>query len=132
MTPESGLAIMQRLAAEFGVGLLFADPYLVEVNGLETYVGRSFSSEDTIWIGLYSDGERKLLSFFHELGHVLDGRTDRPRVSVYDNERVAWEVGRRVADRECVRFSEEAWRWAAEQLATYNKPEFTTPVEETV
>lgn len=117
---DENLALMKRLAATHEIELTFADSYLVELNGLDAYLNRSVHiGGDSICIGIYEDGELKLLSFFHELGHCVDPRVQHE--SKYDQEHRAWHFAYRLSESEGFSFSPRALRWAREQLATYEK-----------
>lgn len=79
-----------------------------------------------IGLGRYDDPELRLISFFHEIGHLLadpgeDWRiTDKSSdTAKWENERLAWARGLWLAEREGIRFSAVALRWADEQLASY-------------
>lgn len=77
---------------------------------------RSHSAGDEIYLGLYSDPELRLVSFFHELGHVLDLARRRTK---FTQERAAWQIGFAVAKRLNLKFSLAARRWCKLQLETY-------------
>jgi len=77
-----------------------------------------------IFLGQYEDQELRLISFFHELGHIVS--TDEGKVPKYEDlpyyhyaEAVAWKRGLELAVDEGVAFSGKALEWAKEQLATY-------------
>jgi len=79
---------------------------------------------DEIFLGDYDDPELLLLSFFHELGHCAN--TQDQTLPPFDewphpehHESMAWQRGLDLADEEGIAFSDEALRWAAEQLATH-------------
>ena len=100
------------------------DEYCV-ANGEDTYVDASYSAGNVdyspeIWIGLYDDEELKKISFFHELGHVLD--TSEGYNSRYTKEMRAWEIGLSYAQNIMkIEFSEAAMEWAMKQLETYKE-----------
>ena len=94
-----------------------------KANGEESYINRSFSAghikhgNSDIWLGIYDNPELKLISFMHELGHVVGNYTSD--MSTYDCEQRAWEVGYMTAEMYGIKFSDEATSWALDQLNTY-------------
>ena len=87
-------------------------------------LGRSKHWAPKIYLGVYQDPELRLISFFHELGHVLD--SDNKRCPAYEDlpyyhfcEASAWRMGLRLATRAEILFSDNAISWGKKQLATY-------------
>jgi len=85
---------------------------------------RSKHLKPLIQLGVYQDPEIRLLSFFHELGHIVD--RDNRRIPEYKdlpyyhfNEASAWRMGLRLAFRNGVEFSQNALDIAKRYLATY-------------
>lgn len=114
---------LQTFADLHNVELIFlvsGDPECLSM-GDDYYTNSSFCYGDVILIGLYDDQELKVISFFHELGHILD--PDRPHVNKYEMEAVAWKIGIEKAKEYNILFSPETLEWADVQLETYNKPE---------
>jgi len=88
------------------------------------YCARSKHLKPLIQLGVYQDPEIRLLSFFHELGHIVD--RDNRRIPEYKdlpyyhfNEASAWRMGLRLAFRNGVEFSQNALDTAKEYLTTY-------------
>lgn len=86
------------------------------------------AGKDYICLGVYSDPELRLLSFFHELGHCVDNRCSGPRVIEnpghpyhHFHEASAWRTGLKIATKEGVTFSRQALAWAETQLSSYFK-----------
>jgi len=72
-----------------------------------------------IWLGFYDDEEIKLISFFHELGHVTDDTIWNDKLLKYDMEKIAWNKGYEIAKEYGVKFSRKSKGWATKQLNTY-------------
>lgn len=116
---------VDELAERFKVKLIVVDDPFVKESGMDWawWLNRSESSGSVsdrpeIIIGAYSDDELKLLSFFHELGHVLT--PDPAKLpDMMAVERAAWRIGYAVAESMGVRFSPRAKAWARRQLAAY-------------
>lgn len=71
---------------------------------------------DFLKLGVYEDEELEIISFFHEIGHVIASE-----INTYEAEKNAWKYGIEEAKRYGIFFSENALRWADEQLETYEK-----------
>jgi hypothetical protein len=89
-----------------------------QANGQDHYLERSCCSGNNICIGLYKNKEHLLISFFHELGHIIDPRTQHH--TQVDCECRAWTFGLWVARNEGYHFSLETLEWADDQLQSYN------------
>jgi hypothetical protein len=108
--------------------------YAIEAS--QCTMARSKYGPPTIFLGVYKNPELRLISFFHELGHIVD--VDNRRIPKYEDlpyyhfsEASAWRMGFRLAYRNGVEFSQEAIDWAKTQLASYfedDNPE-QTPVK---
>ena len=100
-------------------------------NGIDTYINSSYctghigntDSRDLpeIYLGIYEDQELRLISFFHELGHVTSDIKFDEGITKYDIERDAWIKGLRIAQTHGIYFSFKAKRWAVGELKTYEK-----------
>jgi len=108
-----------KLAARYNVTV-----YEVPSTWMDNHEISYSAGADTIWLGTYSDVELRLISFFHELGHCLD--VQRKTLPAYEdlpyyhfNEASAWKTGLALAEKEGVKFSKPAIRWAKKQLNTY-------------
>lgn len=119
--------MIESICKEHGVKLHVVqagDEYCV-ANGEDTYVNSSYSAGDVdcspeIWLGIYDDEELKKISFFHELGHVLD--SGKVYLHRYSREMRAWEIGLSYAQHIMkIEFSENAIAWAMKQLETYRE-----------
>lgn len=80
---------------------------------------------DEIWLGIYKDPERRLLAFFHELGHCASKLPDYSAWPFdHYNEAMAWRVGIKISyDLNSTIFSEGAQSWARTELASYFEDE---------
>ena len=83
-----------------------------EANGDDKYDNSSCSAFDEIWLGIYDDAELKAISFFHELGHIKDDVTQHE--DKYEQEKKAWDVGYKLAEKYGLTFSDKAKSWADE------------------
>ncbi len=93
-----------------------------KANGIDTYMNTSYctghiKNKANIFIGIYNDEELKILSFFHELAHVI-GRPD-DFATKYLNEKYTWALSYELAKQYNINFSKKAKRWARIALSTY-------------
>ena len=84
----------------------------------EDYVNKSYINGDEVILGIYDNPEFRLISFFHEVGHLASHKLMSGH-NQYEDERLAWEVGFMIAASHGVFFSEEAEDFANKQLETY-------------
>ena len=88
-----------------------------QANGEDWYINSSYVIGCTeIQIGIYDDNELLIASFFHELGHIVGSKNNR-----FNSEEKAWEIGFQLAKEYGYTFSDKTYKWAKEQLETYNK-----------
>ena len=97
-----------------------------KANGESEYVNRSYFSGRTIWVGIYTDQEKKLASFFHEVGHIIDPieiwEANGDPIGVrHKIELWAWTIGFKLAESYGITFSANTKRWAKRQADTYLK-----------
>lgn len=76
---------------------------------------------DEIWIGLYDDEEKMLISFFHELGHfcLTQGFIKSWNYNTLIIELECWKIGIDLAKEYKIFFSDNAIKWGYEQALTY-------------
>ena len=79
----------------------------------------SFFTSDEIILGFYDDDELQLISFFHEVGHLIIQKIIELTHNKYDIEYHAWNVGFKIAHSHGICFSRKAKRWAIKQLNSY-------------
>lgn len=107
-----------KVAKKYGVhAVIFVEPGDIHCtnNGIEKYIERSFIvGNDMIYLGIYKDLELLVISFFHELGHIVKSKGEK-----YNSEEEAWKIGIELAKEERLEFSENALNWAKTQLSTY-------------
>ncbi|MGD2072938.1 MAG: hypothetical protein PVG65_05575 [Candidatus Thorarchaeota archaeon] len=74
----------------------------------------------TIVLGFYDDIEKKRISFFHELGHILilDETLFEKR---FKSEKQAWDAAYELADSLGIEFSKKCKGWAKKCLSTYRE-----------
>jgi len=106
--------LIASVASEHGVEL--RDDF--DGNGVNysSYAGR------TVFFGPYTDPELKLISFFHELGHILLPEEFRKK---WDYERLiceieCWNIGLEEARKEGIIFTNDAIAWGFQQALTYS------------
>jgi len=90
----------------------------------QVFVERSFSAGDEIFMGQYADPERRLLAFFHELGHCVTWMQNE--IPVFEAcpyyhypEALAWKRGIELAAEHGVTFTPESLAWARKELTSY-------------
>jgi hypothetical protein len=74
-----------------------------------------------IWLGVYKDERFKLISFFHELGHVLMPKK-YPKQTKYNTlmkELKAWNLGIEYALNKGIIFDDDVIEWGYKQALTY-------------
>lgn len=118
--------ILEKFALDYQVELIpvIRGDKMCECNGEDYYINKSYCWGKTICIGIYTDKELELISFFHELGHILDSidwSRNASATTTYMSERMAWVIGLGVAKTYGITFSRKALRWAIAQLNTYKK-----------
>jgi len=86
----------------------------------EDYINKSYTCGNEIILGIYDDLELKLISFFHEVGHIASILFNEEIENKYEQEKLAWDVGLQIAASYGVYFSEKTENWANQQLETYN------------
>ena len=112
-------AVLQRALTTRLGGLVRSNDFVR--SGFED---RSSTNGEVITLGVYADEERRIASFFHELGHCLAWRS-RANVPAtpYDDEVQAWMLGLSLAQKEGYAFAPATLTWCDEQLATYYTPD---------
>lgn len=85
------------------------------------YLNRSScGGQDYIELGIYQSTHKKIISFFHELGHCVDPCDwSKEDALIWDRERSAWLLGLEIAYEHGYRFRPYVLNWADEQLMTY-------------
>ena len=95
----------------------FREKY-IKNNGRDYLENCSFIyGSDEIVLGLYDNPEWKLVSFFHEVGHIFVTRKYMEDFH-FDSEKIerqAWEIGYAIAASYGIFFSDETKAWAKEQ-----------------
>ena len=128
--------MIREIAEKYGVKLYEVEQgdKFCEANGEESYHNASYCAghiksncgasgcENTaeIWLGFYDDEELKIISFFHELGHVTDDTNWGDKIPLkYTSEKSAWDKGYEIAKEFGVKFSRKSKGWATRQLNSY-------------
>ena len=127
--------MIEKIAEKYNVELyeiVKGDEYC-QANGEENYHNYSYcagsiyckcgaggyNNNSEIWLGFYDDEELKLISFFHELGHVTDDTKWDGIPLKYTSEKSAWDKGYEIAKEYGVKFSRKSKGWATKQLNSY-------------
>ena len=107
--------IMTLMANRYDVHVIVNRDYFATV-GMhpDDFVNRSFSikADRTIIIGIYCNSEKELISFFHELAHILYPDCD---------ERETWNEGIKIAEYNQLIFDADTLKWALEQCDSYKQ-----------
>ena len=123
---------LDMIAAGYGIKLidLEIDPDYLRRRGVDRWWYENRSANvgppgPEIELGFYTDPEKKLASFFHEVAHIVDERWSDHEFcrthSYYYKESEAWRIGFEIAARYGVEFSDATKQWCKEQLQTYDK-----------
>ena len=116
MDDEIIIAVVKRLGLEVVDGReapLGHDP--------KDYIEKSYICGREIILGIFEDPERRLISFFHEVGHVLlsDEFKEKWNYSTLHLEIECWNLGIELARTDGVLFSDAALKWGYEQALGY-------------
>jgi hypothetical protein len=91
-----------------------------KANGEDSYIDHSYVAGNYIELGIYEDPEKRIVSFFHEMGHILTPKRVHKRCNTkYEIEEKAWRYGYKLAKFYGIEFNKETKKWAQEQLDTY-------------
>ena len=122
MTNKQVEATIKRMAEKYKVKtyLVKKGDHFCKANGLDAHLNRSDCSGNEVWVGIYENPEFKLISFFHELGHIKYCWQDDKR-TYYEGEKAAWLIGLTIAEENGVQFSVDALMWAKECLESYQR-----------
>ena len=116
--------MLKEIAEHRGIKLIEIHPgdEYCKANGEDAYINHSFiAGRDEIELGIYDDPEKKIISFFHEVGHTMVPRRSIKRVKydTYKCEALAWKYGLRLAKYYGIEFKRETKKWAKSQLNSY-------------
>ena len=120
--------MIKEIAGKYNVKLYEVQPgdKYCQANDEESYHNSSYCAgsvrskcDAELWLGFYDDEELRLISFFHEMGHMLDDTLYKEGMTVYDFEKTAWEKGYELAKEYGIKFSRKSKGWATKQLNTY-------------
>jgi hypothetical protein len=87
----------------------------IEANGKDTYLNNSYCSTKTIWLGIYDNPEKRLFSFFHELGHLIGPTPSYLSCGKMAMELLCWSFGLQYAASLGIRFSDSTLAWGYER-----------------
>ena len=121
-----------RIGADLDIEVRIVDDAELERigTGRESQVNHcSYVGGGPIWVGYYDDDELRTISFFHEIGHILEPAHLYAEAAAADDtdweqfglmrEVLAWLRGLEEAHRRGYSFSPEALAWATEQWGSY-------------
>lgn len=102
--------IMEKIAEELNITL-----------SVENKINDSFNAGNEIFLGEYEDEELKLISFFHELGHIKLTRdfVEKWNFNTLIIELECWNIGIEEARKRNILFSDKAIRWGLNKVLTY-------------
>ena len=92
-------AIMQyrykEIAKEYGLECHIVKPNdkWCQANGIEQYTNNSSCSNTEIWVGIFENEQWEMISFFHELGHIIIGLNSEMYPTKWHLELNAWMIG---------------------------------------
>ena len=107
---------------------------LIECNGYDNYQGCSSCSGKEIYLGFYNDDELKLVSLFHELGHMyFNAKTPCDYSERHDYRSFPYElqctrIGLDIAYDQGIVFSDHALAWIYSQAYTYLRNQDDRPL----
>lgn len=117
--------LIEKLSIDFNIKIIqivSGDEYHLS-NG-DVYANRSYIiGNDIIQLGIYDDINLKLISLFHEIGHIIVSNNhsyeEILNFSEFEIEKLAWDYGYKEAELYNIQFSKESKEWALKQLNTY-------------
>jgi hypothetical protein len=114
--------MLKEIAESRGIELIEVQPgdELCQANGEDSYIDHSYiCGNDRIELGIYSDPEKRIVSFFHEIGHTMSSYKWRLKHTQQEIERRAWKDGYKFARSFGIVFNKETKDWAEQQVLTY-------------
>lgn len=98
-----------------------AEEKRIKITYLPDEKNRSFYSYKEIYIGVYDDPEKKIISFFHELGHNLikESFMELCNYNTLIIEFECWNIGIKEALKRQIYFSDESIQWGLQQCLSY-------------
>lgn len=115
--------LMAEVAEQLDIQVIFVqdgDEHCA-ANGRDQYINRSVCYGRAVEIGMYDDKEIELISFFHEVGHIIDP-IDWSKVegaTKWHQEASAWRLAFRLMANYEVDLTDKTRLWAMEQLNSY-------------
>lgn len=114
--------MLQEIAEHYGVNLTQVNPgdSHCKANGEDAYINHSYVAGKDIELGIYEDPEKRIISFFHEMGHILTPKRVHKRCNTkYEIEAKAWKYGYKLAKFYGIEFNKDTKDWAKAQLESY-------------
>lgn len=113
--------MIQKIASDYDIKVIHVvegDEYC-KANGLKAYLNRSWASSGVVYLGIYDDEDKKLISLLHVVGHLVDKTPYYVDYLNYTYEKNAWDVAFILAPKYGLTVTKELKAWANEQLETY-------------
>lgn len=116
---EEAKSLIVEISKDLSLKVIFVD---MGDNTFDDMTNRSSCTFDCIWIGWYDDAELMLISFFHELGHILIDRNfiEMSKHNTLLIELECWNIGFKEAMKRGIFFSDEAIQWGIKQGLSYS------------
>jgi hypothetical protein len=114
--------MLKEIAEHNNVNLIEVQPgdQYCKANGEDAYIDHSYVAGKDIELGIYADPEKKIISFFHEMGHILTPNRVHKRCNTkYEIEKKAWKYGFKLAKFYGIEFNKDTKEWANAQLESY-------------
>jgi len=115
--------MIQKIAKEFSKKIIDCedDKKYIQANDIKDYINSSYICGDEIILGLYKDKKKRLISFFHEIGHILVDQEFKESVE-YDSFLIELEASHRgikFAKERGIEFHKKIKHWLYRQAITY-------------
>jgi len=114
--------MIEKIAKEFGKKIIDCekeDQY-IKANGMRFYINASHLAGDEIILGLYKDKKKRLISFFHEIGHILiDDKFREDNEDPFLFELEASHRGIKFAKERGIEFPKKIKQWLYRQAISY-------------
>jgi len=111
-------SVIEQIAKDFNLNVIYLDR--IE-HKFENVVENCYIAGNEIFIGIYKDEEKKLISFFHELGHKEISWAFKKafKLNTLLIEIECWRCGIELARSYGIFFSDNAIKFGYEKALTY-------------
>jgi hypothetical protein len=95
--------IIDDIVDKYNITLYYVEPgdEFCQAGGESNYINLSYNIGRKIWLGIYDDDNKKIASFFHEVGRIIDPidwSVNADETTTYKSEKWAWEIGFKLAE----------------------------------